>query len=376
MYYVGNLLRLQDVVSNFKIYLVFLNPAYKLLKKYPMKRNFFTLAFMLACSLTFSQTDSANYFYQKGILEKQNGRRMESLKNFDKAYSYNAKRKDIVAELASAYLDLRKYGQALDAYKKLVALGDESPATYKQLMTLSFNLKQSDDVITYANKLKQVDPSEKINYFIAKVNYDQDNYGEALKYLNLAAKEDPMNAEVPYMIAHSYADMMNYKQAVPYFLKAIHLDSTKNNWIYELGLICYAMNDDNNSLKYILEAGEKGYKKDNDYLENLGIAYLDVGKLDEGVNILNEILKKKPSDMNILNMVAEAYYYKGKYQDAMDYWDRILGYDKTNASSLYMIGMCYLKKGEKEKGTKLCDKAIEMDPGLASHKQKKMNMGL
>ena len=130
------------------------------------------------------------------------------------------------------------------------------------------------------------------------------------------------------MIAHSYADMMNYKQAIPYFQKAIELNPAQNYWVYELGLICYAMHDDKNALKYILEAGAKGYKRDNDYLENLGIAYLNVGNLDEGVAILGEILKRKPSDLNILNMVAEAYYYKGKYQLAIDYWDQVMYYDK------------------------------------------------
>ncbi|HYM95397.1 MAG TPA: tetratricopeptide repeat protein [Chitinophagaceae bacterium] len=341
-----------------------------------MKRNLFTLPLLLACSLAFSQTDSADYFLQRGLQEKQNGRRMESLKNFEKAFSCNASNKQIVTELASAYLDLRKYGLARETLKKLVALGDESAANYKELMILSFNLKQNDDVILYANKLKQTDPSEKVNYYIGKVNYDEDNYGDAIKFLNAAAKEDPNNAEVPYMLAHSYADMMNYKQAVPYFQKAIELDTTKNYWVYELGLICYAMNDDKGALKYIIQAGDRGYKKDNDYMENLGIAYLDVGNLEEGVNILNEILKKKPSDLNILNMVAEAYYYKGKYQDAMNYWDKILEYDKTNASSLYMIGMCYQKKGDKDKGIQLCDKAIEMDPSLSAYKQKKMMAGL
>jgi tetratricopeptide (TPR) repeat protein len=80
--------------------------------------------------------------------------------------------------------------------------------------------------------------------------------------------------------------------------------------------------------------------------------------------------------MNILNMVAEAYYYKGRYEQAMDYWDKVLAVDKENASALYMIGMCYQKKGEKAKGQKLCDKAIEMDPSLASLKQKKQMPGL
>ncbi|MBK7560625.1 MAG: tetratricopeptide repeat protein [Chitinophagaceae bacterium] len=353
-----------------------------------MYRITLSICFVLTVTLANSQstvtainisTDSADYFLQKGLLEKQNGRRLESLKNFEKAARYDSNSKVITNELASAYLDLRRYSQARESFKKLVALGDLSAANYKKLMTLSFQLKQNDDVLFYADKLKTADPSEKVLYYVGKVNYDMDNYGDAIKYLNGAAKEDTSNAEIPYMIAHSYSDMMNYKLAIPYFKKAIALDPKQSYWVYELGLICYAMNADKDALKYILEAGEKGYKRDNDYLENLGIAYLNVGDLDKGVEILNEILKRKPSDMNILNMVAEAYYYKGKYNEAMGYWDKVLEYDKTNASSLYMIGMCYQKKGGKEnmdKGVALCDKAIEMDPNLASYKQKKMMAGL
>jgi len=341
-----------------------------------MIRSIFALLCAITTTLTFAQTDSADFFYKKGLQEKQTGRRMESLKNFEKAAMYNPNDKAIISELANVYYDLRRYGQAREVYKKLLTLGDNSPNNYRQLMMLSVNLKQNDDVIQYATKLKQVDAAAKVNAVIGKVYYEQDNYGDAIQYLTAAQKEEPANAEVPYMIARSYGDMLNYKQAIPFFEKAISLDTSKNNWLYELGLICYAMHDDKNALKYILLAGDKGYKKDNDYFENLGIAYLNIGNLDEGVKILNEILKKKPSDLNILNMVAEAYYYKGKFSDAMNYWDTILGYDKTNASALYMIGMCYQKKGEKDKGVRLCDKAIEMDPSLASLKQKKLDMGL
>ena len=349
-----------------------------------MIRYILSVCLLLASSLAFSQTsvnkinlvDSAEFFLQKGLEEKGKGRRLESLKNFEKASKYDANNKAIVTELASAYFDLRKYALARESYKKLTELGDQSANTYKQLMNLSFQVKQYDDVVNYANKLKAADPNEKINYFVGKVMYEQDNYGEAIKFLNEAAKEDPLNGEIPYMIARGYADMMNYKLAIPFFQKAIALDTTKSYWIYELGLICYAIHDDKNSLKYILLAGERGYKKDNDYLENLGIAYLNVGKLNEGVEILTEILKRKPSDLNLLNMIAEAYYFSGKYQPAIDYWDKILEYDKGNAAALYMIGMSYQKKGEKEKGVALCDKAIEMDPSLANLKQKKMMAGL
>jgi tetratricopeptide (TPR) repeat protein len=345
--------------------------------KKPMKHTTLAILFSLAAITSFSQAkDSAEHYFQNGLLERQNGRRLESLKQYEKAIKYNANDKTILNELASAYMDLRKYDQAITTYKKLVELGDETAANYKQLLTLSFNYKNNDDVLLYADKLKKADPSEKVSYYIGKVQYDKDDYGEAINTLNAAAKEDPGNAEVPYMIARCYADMMNYKQAIPFFQKAIQLDTSKNYWMYEMGLIYYAMDDNRNALKYIREAGDKGLNRDNDYMENLGIAYLNVGDLDNGVAIMNDILKKKPSDINILNMVAEGYYYKGKYQDAIDYWDKILSYDKQNASALYMIGMSFQKKGEKDKGQQLCDKAIEMDPGLSSLRQKRQMAGM
>jgi len=341
-----------------------------------MKYILLTILSLGVASATYSQADSANIFFQKALAEKQAGRKLEVWKNLEKAYKYNPGDKAIVTELADISLDLRKYAQAREMYQKLEQMGDNSPALYKQLLNLSFNTKRFDDAIIYADKLKKSDPNEKVSYFLGKIYYDRDDYGEAIKYLQAAEKEDPQNAEVPYLIARSYADMMNYKLSIPYFDKAIALAPDKNNWVYELGLIYYAMNADKDALKYILLAGEKGYKKDNDYLENLGVAYLNVGKLEEAMAILKEILAKKPSDLNILNMVAEAYYYAGKFQDAIDYWDKVLTYDKTNAQSLYMIGMSYQKKGEKEKGVALCDKAIEMDPGLAVYKQKKSMPGL
>ena len=300
---------------------------------------------------------------------------MESLRNFEKAIKYDPANKTTLSELAAAYMDLRQYYQAKETYKKLVDLGENSASNYKQLLQLSFNLRSYDEAIGYANALKKADPSEKINYYLGKIYYDQENYGDALKYLNEALKDEPTRADIPYMIGRSYADMMNYKQAIPFYQKAIELDGNNYGWIYELGLICYSNNNNLDALKYIQLAGDKGYPKDNSYMENLGIAYVDAGKFDNGITILNDLLQKRPSDLNLLDIVAQSYYDKGHYDDAINNWDVALGYDKSNASTLYMIGMCYLKKGDKSKGTQLCDKAIEMDPSLAMYKQKKEMSG-
>jgi len=350
---------------------------HSLFKKNPMKAYLLIISLLTASFFSFGQpADSADFFLQKAISEKQAGRKLEVWKNLEKAYSYNPSDKLIVKEYASSLLDLRKYSAAREMFKKLEQMGESSAELYKQLFLLSYNTKQFDDAITYANKLVKADPGEKVSFYLGKIYYDRENYGEAIKHLQAAEKEDPQNAEAVYLIARCYADMSNNKLSIPYFEKAIALDPSKSYWIYELSLMYYSVHDDKNALKYMLLAAEKGLKKDNDFLENLGTAYLNAGNLEEGVKILKEILAKKPSDQNILNMIAEAYYYAGKYQEAIDYWDMVLRTDKTNAQSLYMIGLSYQKKGEKDKGIALCDKAIEMDPALSAYKQKKMNMGL
>ena len=155
-----------------------------------MNKHLFTAVFLFVAICGSGQTsfnqintqisggvDSADYFLQKGLMEKGNGRLMESFKNFEKAIRYDANNKAVVSELATTSYDLKKYNASSEYYKKLVDMGDVTAANYKQLMILSFNLKLKSDVIPYALKLKELDPSEKISYYNGRVHYDDDNYG-------------------------------------------------------------------------------------------------------------------------------------------------------------------------------------------------------
>jgi tetratricopeptide (TPR) repeat protein len=336
-----------------------------------MRKVTLLLAILFFSSQVFAQTDSSALFLQKGLDEKSKGRRMESLKNFEKAYSYNKTDREIVHQLAASYLELRRYPQAREKYMQLESMGDKTDSVYKQLMLLSFTMRQFDDAIKYASMLKKNNPAQKTAYYMGKAYYEKEDLGNAIKYLDAAIKEDGQNPEPPYLIAKAYADMQNYKAAIPYFQKATALNPGQSYWIYEMALIYYAANDDQNSLKYMLEAGDKGLKKDNAYMQNLATAYLNVGRFNEGLGVLQDILRMRPSDKNVISTIAEAYYNAKKYDDAIRYYDEILRLDKQNAEALYMIGICYQKKGEKEKGMALCDKAIEMDPSLQGLKQKK-----
>lgn len=325
-------------------------------------------------TVLFAQADSSAAYFKKGLDEKSKGHMLIAVQHFEKAYNFNKNDKQIVGELAADYLNLRRYAQSREKFLQLESMGDKTDSTYRQLTLLSFNTRKWDDAIKYALILKKQNVNEKLAWYIGKSYYEKEDLGNAIKYFGFAAMEDPSNAEIPYNIARAYADMMNYKEAIAYFQKALELKQDPR-WIYETALIYYAVPDEQNSLKYMLLAGEKGYRQDNEYLQNLAIAYTNAGKPGEAINLLKGVLDKRPTDINIITMLAEAYYDSKKYDDAIAYYDKLLQINGSNAEAMYMMGMSFQKKGEKQKGQSICDKAIQLDPSLQSLKQEKQMPG-
>src|ERR1043165_7180821 len=83
----------------------------------------------------FAQSDSSNFYLQKGLDEKAKGRKMEVVKDLEKAYNFNKNNQQVVTELANAYVDIRMLAKAREKFIQAESLGDHSAATYKQLMT-------------------------------------------------------------------------------------------------------------------------------------------------------------------------------------------------------------------------------------------------
>lgn len=329
----------------------------------------------LISTVAWSQTDSATFYYQKGMTEKQARRFREAEKHFAKASQFSPANTNVLIEWGQSLVEQNRYIDAKDKFTKAYQADNKNPMVIENLAMLSLNTRQWNDAVTYAKKMQEAKIGKSANYILAKSNYELENYGECIKYCELAFKDDPTRPETPYIAARSLVEMSNYKKAAGCYEQAIALDSSKMNWMYEAGLVYYAIPDDKKAIYWLEKAGAKGYPRSNDYLENLANAYLNLKNYEKGIVLMQEVLKKKPSDQELLYNVADAYYQTGKYQEAIDYWDKILQADKQNASALYMIGLSYQKKGEKEKGEQLCEKAMQMDPSLKKLKEEKKQPG-
>lgn len=343
-----------------------------------MKNLLLLFLIILVTHAAFAQTaaDSSNIFYKKGIEEEANRRYMVAFNNFQKSVDYKVDNEDAQKHLGLTALELRKYGNAEVAFLKVNELKKDDTTAVSNLANIYFWTHQWKQAEVFAKKSIELHAGKNWNYVLGKSYYQEEDYGNAFKYLQAAAKEDSTNAEIPYLIGRGFVDMNNYKIAINFYKKAIALDSSKFQWIYECALVYATLPDDISAIKYYQLAAEKGYKTDNDYFENLSDSYVAAGQPEKGIELMVKILDKKPADLVLLYSVANAYYKIKKYQEAIDYWDKILYYDKENAHALYMIGMAYQKKGDNDKGRLLCDKAIAMDPSLKNLKQERQGIGL
>ncbi|HEX6430718.1 MAG TPA: tetratricopeptide repeat protein [Niastella sp.] len=340
-----------------------------------MKNLNIILILGLISPCAYSQTDSSAFYFQKGTAEKEARRYREAEKNFAKAAQFSPKDTKVLIGWGQSLVEQKRYMEAREKFTIAFQSDNKNPEVLDNLATLSINTRQWNDAITYAKKMQEAKIGNSSNYIIAKSYYELENYGECLKYCEQAFKEDPKRAETPYIAGRCLVEMSNYKKAAGCYEQAIERDSSKANWMYEAGLVYYAIPDDKKAIYWFERAGNKGYIRSNDYMENLANAYLNIKNYEKGLSLLQEVLKRKPADQELLYNIADAYYQTGKYDDAINYWDKILAIDKQNASSLYMIGLSYQKKGEKEKGQQLCDKAIQMDPSLKNLKEEKKMPG-
>lgn len=333
-----------------------------------MKPLILTVTTLLIFNQLFSQSDSAKFYFKKGMDEQTAKRYLVSSKFFDKAIQFDPKYTEAYIENGKVNLLMRKIGPAQVNFEKANQLQPNNQQAIRELASLYFNNRQFQKALDLAEKCKTCPESERI---MAMGSYQMEDYSKAITALTKFLSKNPTDAEATYTLGRSYLEIEDFKNAIKHYQKALTLDPTKNVWMYELALQLYNSNDYPNAKKYFLMAVGAGYPKSNDYYENLGFAYINTGDIDNGLKSLTTVLGRKPNNKELLNDIAHTLYSVKHYEEALGYYQKLLELNPKDANSLYMAGIAFQKMGQKDRGIAMCDEAIKLDPALSKNRQKK-----
>ncbi|MGH2646955.1 MAG: hypothetical protein ACRDE8_05275, partial [Ginsengibacter sp.] len=116
-----------------------------------MKTLILTILLCLPFCFLFSQnTDSAQFYFKKGIEEKNARLFAMAAKDLDKAIVFNTKYTEAYIENGNVNLEMRKIDPALANYTKAYELEPNNTEVIKQLSTLYFNNRQFQKAIDLA----------------------------------------------------------------------------------------------------------------------------------------------------------------------------------------------------------------------------------
>ena len=339
-----------------------------------MKKLFILLlAFPVSFAAIAQNSDSASFYFNKGLEEKNARRYLVASNYFTKAIAFNPRYVDAYIENGFANKEMRKTDASKQDFIKVLELDPQNEVAIKELMNLYFNYRQYQNAIDMAQKCKNCDGKDKV---IAMSYFQMEDYGKAEKLLLALVNKNPKDADATYTLASNYLEMGLEPKAITWYEKAVLLDDKRSKWHFELGLLYYNINNYKKAVIAFNKAAEHGFIRGNDFNENLGFAYIYSGENENGEKLLLEIIARKPGDKELLRDVATAFFDSKNYDKALEYCQKLLEMDLKDGKALYQAGLCFQKMGQVERGMQMCDKAIELDPTLAGLKSKKLSPGM
>lgn len=337
-------------------------------------KSVFTFFLLLFSATVFSKTqDSSAHYFQKGLAEKTAKRYIIAAACFDKAIQFNSKFTAAYIENGFVNKEMKRMDVSLRNFTKAHELDPGNEVLVNELVELYFNFHQYQNVIDLAQKCITCDHKDRM---IALSYFQLEDFGNAEIMLSAWVKKNPNDAGAIYTLARTYLEMGSEYKAILYYEKAIQLDTSNSKWFFELGSLYYNTKNFKNAVVCFNKAASQGYKRSNDFNENLGFAYIYSNEFEKGEKLLKEAIARKPNDKDLVRDIAEAFYDSKMYDKCLDYCQQLLEKDMEDGKALYQAGLCFQKKGQTQRGKQMCDKAIELDPSLNKLRQKKMGTGI
>ena len=265
--------------------------------------------------------------------------------------------------LGNVYREMGKTQQAVETFRKMLELGDESASRgYQQIIETYRDAKQwpqataaakegvarlpedrglkhmyaaqladtgqVDNAIAQLRSLLKNTPEDRETYVaIAQVNSRLRRWKEAEEAIKQADKLSDTQEEKDYVafVAGSiYERQKKYDQAEEMFRRV--LTNSPDNAV-ALNYLGYMLADRNTRLEEALRMIHQAVQLDPQngaYLDSLGWAYFRLGKYDLAEENLRKAVERVPNDSTIHDHLGDLYHKTGRLKLAVAHWERAL----------------------------------------------------
>jgi len=234
---------------------------------------------------------------------------------------------EIYFAMARAYTDKNELNQAIECYRKIIAIDPASEDVIMNLAALYEKQKDIDAALSVYDYLdnEKIDGGKEDMYrFKGTLYYNRKEWNKALDCYQKAHElsTDASDVWIIESLGETYWQMKNYKESSTWFKKSLEINPQSSNAHYGLGL-CYQNTDDPyRAMHHYFEAIKIKPDFTEAYNNIATISINEEGDLKKGIEILNKALENntnKESLTLIYQNLSRIYHRTCEYDLAEHY---------------------------------------------------------
>jgi len=261
------------------------------------------------------------------LYERQR-RFQEAADAYGQAQAANS-RADVAPRHAASLINAGKPAEARDLLQG--ALARKTPADASLLYMLAQSqrlLKDLDGASTTAQKLKALFPNDsRASYLDAQILNDRGNKAEAIAAFQDLIKRSPENSSLVLEYANLLDEAGRLDEAEGALRELVVRDPLDANALNSLG---YLLAEHGKRLDEAVELVQRALKVEPgnpSFLDSLGWAYYQQGKLDLADSPLTEAAARVPANSIIQDHLGDLRFKQQRFADAAAAWERALAGD-------------------------------------------------
>ncbi|MGZ5282166.1 MAG: tetratricopeptide repeat protein [Bacteroidia bacterium] len=255
----------------------------------------------------------------------ENGK--EQLSEFTEAIEKNPNDPNVYINRAKEYYKTNQLEPAIRDMEKAVSLDTTKSDNYLLLAEMYEKRPYIKGVINALEHVVQINLKDKNAALkLGILNFQVKNRDASFKYLNLALRLDPTDAEAFYYRGYNYREVEMPEKAIENFQRAIDLKPDYFDAFLQMGLL----------------HAEKGDKKAEGYYSSA--------------------LRLKPNSLKALYARGMYYQEADSFRKAIADFERIISFEPDFLTSQYNIGYNYYLLKEYQKAIPYLTKAITLHP--------------
>jgi tetratricopeptide (TPR) repeat protein len=281
----------------------------------------------------FDKAISFNPNYTEAYIENGNVdlemRKVDpALGNFTKAYQLEPGNNEVIKQLSTLYFNNRQFQKAIDLAQKCNSCPDAD-----RIIGMSYyNLEDYGKAETLLQKaLAKNDKDAEAAYTLGRTYLELENEKSAIpQYENAITIEPDRNAWI-YELALIYYSQEDYKNALKYINLAGDKGYNKTSDYYEnLGFTQLYTGDVENGMKTLSDVLNK--KPNNkELINNVAYAMYEIKRYDNALFYFQKLLELNPKDASSLFMAGMVFQKKGQKEKGQKICDKAIEMDPSLA---------------------------------------------